>query len=704
MHAQFPRHKASATGIAYARYSTDFQHSIGDQIRTIFEEAIKKGIFIPREYVFFDTAVRGCKERRPGLDPVRDLLRRKAAQVLLVFTTNRLFRTLYKCMKFVQEEVVERGLRCIFVKSIIDTAEGNRWRLPLQIHALVDELGGSAYAENIRAAHEGQFLKKWVVYTIPFGYTGKEIPGPVTRRQRPRREYTIDPITADWVRLIFHWFVHDRLSLTRIIERLNERKAPLGPMSNGEYWTHMAVRYVLTNPCYRGWWAYGKGQNIWQSQKDYTKRVLRDKPLREAQFEDLRLVSDEVWYRAQELLAAMPQRHAGRKPKDGNMAIRPRLLNGLLFCKTHDRPLRVGGNHGHHMYCPECRNLPKARRPLYTYLNRALALQLICKGLAEQIRQDHGLVRDIVAACQKTVLQHNTQGDSRRLEDRKARLEKMDRQIRFILDNPGDTEMDQKESASRLRECRAERATAARDVAELQALARQPRRLPTEAEVIQLVADLEKVLLEAARAEVPENAGTLRQILELVTGGRIEIEQMGKRRAQRGWLRARFQLQLYPVLSQRLDVNLPDNAPEKEIVLDIRESTVAEEHIDQIKELYESDMLVTAIAEKLRIDRHQVADAVQILHKRNGLPPPQDGRSRRATLPQKRLKPPMFHTIADEVKRLYDQDLLIDEIAARVGTTRGTVRAALEHWFKSRGLPMRDGRHRRKDLPRKNRH
>jgi hypothetical protein len=48
-------------------------------------------------------------------------------------------------------------------------------------------------------------------------------------------------------------------------------------------------------------------------------------------------------------LLELPQKNAGRKPKDGNSTTRPRLLNGLLFRKVHDRPLRVGGKYGQHM-------------------------------------------------------------------------------------------------------------------------------------------------------------------------------------------------------------------------------------------------------------------------------------------------------------------------------------------------------------------
>jgi len=181
-------------------------------------------------------------------------------------------------MKFVEEEVVERGLRCVFVKTGIDTDQGNQWRLPLQVHSLVDEMTSTMYADNIRAAHEGLFLKQMVVYTLPFGYMGQDVEGPLTKRHRPRQIIAINPEEAEWVKKIFRWFVVDRLPLARILERLNSENSPLPPKAIDGYWTHHALRYLIENECYRGWWSYGKGKNVWQSKQDYSCSRARGVP------------------------------------------------------------------------------------------------------------------------------------------------------------------------------------------------------------------------------------------------------------------------------------------------------------------------------------------------------------------------------------------------------------------------------------------
>ena len=210
----------------------------------------------------------------------------------------------------------------------------------LNIRSLLDKLMTTQYAPNIRAAHISLFLLRMVVTTLPFGYMGEDVPGAPTKRGLSRQIIVIDPGLSGWVVEIFRWFAVDRLPLARIFEGLNDREVPPGPKSDGSFWTEQALHYPLTNEAYRGLWSYGKGENVWQAKAEYDKRVMRDKPLIQKHFEELRLITDERWYEAQRLLALSPQRNAGRKPKDGDPATRPRILNGLLKCPTHDTPSR----------------------------------------------------------------------------------------------------------------------------------------------------------------------------------------------------------------------------------------------------------------------------------------------------------------------------------------------------------------------------
>jgi len=119
--------------------------------------------------------------------------------------------------------------------------------------------------------------------------------------------------------------------------------------------------------------------------------------------------------------------------------------------------------------------------------------------------------------------------------------------------------------------------------------------------------------------------------------------------------------------------------------------------------LFREDMLYSDIAEELGVDRHLVKGAVEEWHRRNGLPLPIDGRSRRGQLPRCNRQAPLFERIARTAKELYDEGKLIEEIAAELKCDRTTVRSALKFWHESRGLTMTDGRNRRKSLALKNR-
>src|SRR3954451_8368564 len=66
-HRLLPREKAQGIAAIYARYSSRFQHTIGNQVPTLSEASLRHCFFIPRAHVFYDLAVLGCKEDLPGL-------------------------------------------------------------------------------------------------------------------------------------------------------------------------------------------------------------------------------------------------------------------------------------------------------------------------------------------------------------------------------------------------------------------------------------------------------------------------------------------------------------------------------------------------------------------------------------------------------------------------------------------------------------
>jgi hypothetical protein len=698
-HDRLPRGKARSIGVIYARYSSRFQHSIADQVRSLYEAALKQASFVPRDFVYYDLAVRGYKEQRPGLNGLRARLIAGGIDLLLVFTTNRLFRKTYKALQFVEEEVVERGIRCLFIKSGVDTADADRWRMLLQVHAMTDEFVVGMYADNVRAAHEGLFERGMVCGTVCFGYTAQPIPGEFTKRKRPRCRVVTDPDARPWVEQIYSWYVLDRVSIGEIVRRLNaDPSIPLGPKAVTGRWTYLAVRRLLANPRYRGCWEYGATQNVWQSKSDYSRQVARPQPLRSTQVEELRIITDEMWHAAQQRLAEGDRAAVGRKPRDGDQRSRPKVLHGLFRCPEHNQMLYVGGSHGQYLFCRACQALPSAQRPLYSQLPRALALQATCAKLAALVSSDDEMVAQVFAACRDEA-QRAQRPDPRRIEELRKKEKQLNQQIEFVLQNAGETDTDRRESAEKLKALRRSRSEMAAEISHLEARGNQPVAAPSEEELRDLLRQLGSILASAAAGELNGQAHPVREVLRLLTGARIDLYQQGERKAKRGWLQGRFRVRLLPyLLAHSASAIVHEDAPNgAEVVIDYRPPADTGELAERVKELYDRGLLIKAAAAQLGISVNRARRELFVWFRQHGQEPP-DGRSRRSGLACKHLCPPKYQEIAEDAKRLYDDGLPLGEIAAKLASDRNTITKSLAYYHKSHSLPVVDGRTRRKIL------
>ncbi|MDG3008384.1 recombinase family protein [Paludisphaera mucosa] len=694
-HRRLPRDECELVGAIYARYSTRTQGSIGDQVRAVLEAALKLKVFVPREHVHHDAAVRGCKDRRPGLDRLRALLARGGAvQIVLIFSTNRLARKVYRALQFVHEEIVERGVRCVFTSTGVDTADAGRWSLMLQAHAMVDEVVVASASAHVRAGQEGLFALGRVHGAVTFGYRGRELEGLLTKKGLPARVYEVDPEAAPWVARAFEWYARDGVSIAEVARRLNgEPRAALNSRLLAG-WSQASVRRLLANGRYRGAWEYGRYQSVYKGREDYVVQVRRDEPLMSAQWEPLRIVPDDLWLRAQVRLGEGDRRAAGRKPRDGDGRSRPRALGGLFFCAAHGRMMYSGGDHGKMLICKDCQATGRALKPLCSVLNRGLALRLICATLARRLRADEGLAAEVAAACRAAAAALQAP-DPARLDELRARDGSLTRRIGLLMDNLGLGDRDVRESTKRLQALRREREAAAAELAGLEADAGRPVEVPDEGGARELLARLGAILEEAAAGGDAFDDLEVREVVDMLTGGRVDLVQAGGREIKRGWLRGTFRLRLPGVPGPDAD------AAGQAVAIDFRAPAPCEAHADAVKELYDQGLLYKEIGARLGIHHKLASKALAAWHRVRGLEPP-DGRSRRSALTpaQRTLEPPAFMRMADEAVRLYDRGLLYDEVAARLGCDRNTAAKAIRHGCGLLGRAVPDGRTRRKLLGR----
>jgi len=694
-HARFKRDKDTVIGAVYGRYSSRFQDSIADQIRTLLEDAQRRNIYVPFEHIYYDMAVRGYKNDRDGLNGLRACLAAKKVAVVFFFATNRLFRKSYRSLAFVEEQVVERGIRAIFAKSGIDTADGKRWRMLLNANAMIDEYCVDMNVDNIRASHEGLLEKRLVFGTISFGYCGVAIPGQFTRRGRPSKRLAIDEMAADWVRRIYHWHVVDRLDVIEIVRRL--RADPTAPKpAKADRWSRASVIKLLKNSRYRGLWHYGVEESIWLSSKDYTRQMKRDNPLKSVQIEEFRVIADDLYYRAQVLLADEATKNSGRKTKDGTP--RSRLLNGLFICPTHNRKLYVGGPNGRSMFCKDCQANSADDRPLFSLLPIDVAQRKTCEAVASLIRSDESLAERIVEACRHHAALAQAPDPARKkvLESSLARLEP---RIRFILRNPGETDADRDESEATLKALRKDRSEATAELQSLLASSAKAIAVPTPEEAMAELDRLAAVLTGAATST--ESSGLVRELIDAAMGGAINLYQCGERASKKGWLEGRFPNRIIEAAIRKLtgvEIEVAGEQPQEIVIVYRREKEAFPGELrDEIISMYQADRLVKQIARELGANRNTVADVLDEWFAARGETRP-DGRSRRAKLATKHLEAPLYQCLAEKVHELAEENLLFDDIASELGADRNTITAAWGHWHTSRGLPVPDGRTRRKSL------
>jgi site-specific DNA recombinase len=686
-HARLPRHLAKCIGAIYVRFSTWMQDSAEDQVRSILAFAIENGIFIPREHVYFDLGVRGHKNKRDGLDQLRDVLRGSKVKVLLLFATNRLFRKVYRTLEFVEEVVSEHGVRCVFVKSGMDSSNKDQWQMLLHLRAIMDEFQAKVGAEHIRAALEGLFLEGYVFGTLTFGYAGEPVPGKLTKRQRPRCRIVVDPEEAKIVVWIFEWWVNGD-SLIAIARKLNAiPDVRLPRKSNGIGWTRNSVRAVLRRAAYRGHWSFSVTEKKFLPSRDYSRQIPREQPLREATFEKLQIVSDKLWFAAQARLATNPGIR-GRKPKNENADLSLRVLSGLFWCPEHDRPMRACSAYGQYLGCPSCATLQAEKRPLFSKPHRKVVLRLLCEKLAELIQQDLALVDQIIAACQA-----HAAGIQRPDKSELDRLEKgvssLTRTIDFNMRNPGETEDDEKQIAETLRNLRRERKALQDQLGMIKAAALEVVRVPTRTEVASFVDNLSEVLGRAAAMELGDGQDAVRDILESLTGGRIDMYQQGDRKEMQGWLQGRFTVRLLDVLVEKVaGIRRATSGEGIEVVIDFKRPRKTDADADRAIRLWLDGKLSKEIAPVLGCVDSLVSRLLRIGAERMG--------TTLEALRIQRKKPvvnpsrgPRYQTIADEATALWWDDLYpIAAVARQLRCSTVTINAAVRHWHHSHGVSV----------------
>lgn len=695
---------AAVVGGSYARFSTDMQNpaSIADQQRVCREKAEANGHAIQAEFEFFDAAASGTRRDRDGLNAMLAAARQGRFDVIYFESLSRLARESVISLVLLKELVYIHGVRIISVTESIDSANGN-WELLASFMSWHHE----QFLKSLRAAvlrgQEGALLADFSVGDWPFGYASEPVPGSEGGRKgrstNLRKRYKIDPVQADWVKQIFKWFVRERKSMQWIAREMTRRQIPKDHRSSRPGWHHAHVRGILTNKKYIGTWAWGTKTN---QRNPLTGQVYQvERPVEEAakwvrERPDLRIVDDELFFQAQGILADLEAKFAARRRENGCLdgttvevaAAHPRhLLQGLIRCVACGGTFQVSGAAGRYL---GCRNYLMGRCDCRTRLPRKRAEELILGVISERILRQSAwrdaVLREAEVAWRRCQAEMPTG-----LRDAEQALAAVEQKIARLVDQIEDGQVDAA-VRERLLQRRKEREQLQRQQDQLRQSVTKPSHPPTPGWVEERLQELHTVLTGGGSAA----ALALRDLV----GGAILVEEVKPPDGRRS-LRGTFTLDTTAIAAELLDTPTlpgPDAAPTagEAVVLEFRQPLPHEAIADHVKSLFDSGVSYEEMAAQLGVHRNMVMRALSWWHEKRGLSAP-DGRSCR-----KRLgKPTLPERLAEAAKELLDQGALIQDIARALGCNRDTVKRAIEHWFRLRGLPAPDGRTRRKELPRR---
>ncbi len=229
----------------YARVSTERQErqqTIDSQLAALRTWAEAEGHDLNDHHVFRDEGCSGSRLDRPGLDALRDSVRDGEVEILGVLAPDRLARK-YAYQVLLLEEFRRAGCTVAFLNRAISDDPGDQ--LLLQIQGAVAEYERALLSERFRRgklqkARAGQFIG----VHAPYGY--RRLP----RHDGAAGQLVIDETEAEVVRMLYGWLTEERLTLRRILKRLNA--GPWLPRCGRRPWAAGTVHHILADPVYAG--------------------------------------------------------------------------------------------------------------------------------------------------------------------------------------------------------------------------------------------------------------------------------------------------------------------------------------------------------------------------------------------------------------------------------------------------------------------
>jgi site-specific DNA recombinase len=246
----------------YARVSTDSQaetgYSISDQVRTCREYAAKLGLEI---IDYIDDGYSGEYLERPALERLRDDLRAKLIQNVIVYDPDRLSRNLTNQL-LLADEIEKAGAKLIFITHDYDASpEG---RLFFSIRGAISAFEKAKIRERTLRGKRSKALSGKLVFNDDlYGYT----------YDSETSMCSVNPTEAEIVKLIFELYTTRNYGVNTLWVELKS----MGIVNrHGKPFNLSTLSYMLSNETYAGTkWSFTTYEKTIGQKK--RKKIARDK-------------------------------------------------------------------------------------------------------------------------------------------------------------------------------------------------------------------------------------------------------------------------------------------------------------------------------------------------------------------------------------------------------------------------------------------
>lgn len=512
-------------GGAYCRCSTDMQDSYQGQMTACIERAVANNTIIFPELTAGDEGVSGKRNNRSGLERVKEWVRAGFLTVFVAFSITRLYRRLHTGLKFVREDIVEHGVRVLAVAENIDSAD-KQFSMLINVNMLIAEMQASALPEFVRMGQKAHVENGFLVGACPVGYRPVPVPeAGLTKKGKVKTRAEVVPEVAELIRKAYGRIVGGvtiseacRLYVQEAAELPeNVRKYAVNPGSSTGIMRPEAFRKLLSNKRYLGEWSFGVLRNKWLDSKNTTVQVLApEHEVVKYTNENLRIVSDELFYKAQSTLAEGTRgRHGPRTGREASLAT---TLINMYRCSECGHIFHYYGMQ--YMHCPESTKGSCGNKGT---VDRESALLKILAALREQLLGNEELVAEIVRKSREL----DAALDKGNLAGRIEGLEKAVRRQNAIMTQMelacGDDGMDEDDLA-RYRAVKLEKSRLQAELATLKAQVDEKREPISEAEVRAMLAEFDSLLIAAGSGELGRDEKQRAAILiRNLVGGVVDV-------------------------------------------------------------------------------------------------------------------------------------------------------------------------------------